>query len=295
MYVRVSSGGRLILLVLILLHGADAASGADLVTAEPPPTPPDLENAPLLLNITPQISGFIELSSSLGKADLEQTAEKSSGWALRGAVNVPINAHWHIQIDSQFDKLKFGELSDQNLSFGAHAYHRKEDQYAVGLYAQYERLSAATLALGPMETSAGLEGAVFLSQSTVLGQVGLGKGHLEEQDASKLNGLIGARYYHTDNLRFDLDAGFEQLLSDDAALKTYSVSTAANYRLSNRPITAFGGYRYRSSSLTSGETHSEDMTSHGIVAGFRYHFGSTSLKDEERNGPLWTAAPYLDY
>ncbi len=294
MFVRVSSGGRLIILLPFLIFGPRAAVGADLVIGDPP-VPPSVENAPLLLKFGPRFSGFIEVNSALGKASLDEDSGKSSGWALRGAVNLPIRERWNVQLDGQLAKLKFENLSDQTMDFGAHAYYRRENRYAVGLYAQYERLSAETLALGPTETSAGLEGAVFLSQSTVLGQVGLGKGRLEEQDASKLNGLIGARYYHTDNLRFDLDAGFEQLLSDDAALKTYSVSTAANYRLSNRPITAFGGYRYRSSSLTSGETHSEDMTSHGIVAGFRYHFGSTSLKDEERNGPLWTAAPYLDY
>ncbi|WP_292893332.1 hypothetical protein [Nitratireductor sp.] len=294
MCVRVTSGGRLFFLLSFLTLGSHPAPAADLVTSDPP-VPPNVENAPLLLKFGRRFSGFVEVNSALGKANLVEEPVKSSGWALRGVANLPVRERFNVQLDGRLEKLKFEDLSDQTMEFGAHGYYRKPDSYAIGLYAQYERISNETLAVGPTEISAGLEGAFFLSQTTVLGQIGLGQAHLEEQEASKLNGILGARYYYTDNLRFDLDAGFEQLLSEDAALKTYSISTAANYRLSDKPVTAFGGYRFRSSSLTSGDVHAGETTSHGIVAGFRYHFGSTSLREEERNGPLWTAAPYLNY
>ncbi|MFC5583942.1 hypothetical protein ACFPOD_02380 [Nitratireductor kimnyeongensis] len=294
MYVRVTSGGHLFLIFTFLINGSYPASGADLVTLDVP-VPPNVEKAPLLLEFSPHFSGFVELNSALGKAHFEEDTAKTSGWGLRGVANLPIGERFNIQLDGRFENLKFEDLTDQSIEFGAHTYYRNPDRFALGLYGQYERISSETLALGPKEIAVGLEGAVFLSQSTVLGQIGVEAAQLEGEDASKLNGLIGARYYQTDNLRFDLDAGFERLVNEDTVRKTYSISTAANYRLSDKPITAFGGYRFRSSSMTSGDVPAGDTTSHGIVAGFRYHFGSTSLKDEERNGPLWTAAPYLDF
>lgn len=294
MCVRVTSGGRLFLLFSFIVYGSYPASGADLVSSDVP-VPPNVEKAPLLLEFSPHFSGFVEVNSALGKAHFDEDPAKTSGWGLRGVANLPIGERFNVQLDGRFENLKFEDLADRTIAFGAHTYYRKPDRFALGLYGQYERISSETLALGPKEIAVGLEGAVFLSQSTVLGQIGVEAAQLEGEDASKLNGLIGARYYQTDNLRFDLDAGFERLMNEDTVRKTYSVSMAANYRLSSQPITAFGGYRFRSSSSATDDLPAGDTTSHGIMAGFRYHFGSTSLKDEERNGPLWTAAPYLNY
>lgn len=54
------------------------------------------------------------------------------------------------------------------------------------------------------------------------------------------------------------------------------------------PISIFAGYRYDEWEPSVSGYSAGSEKNHSVLAGLRYHFGSGSLKDEERSGPVWS-------
>lgn len=216
---------------------------------------------------------------------------------MRGAVSREIGDGWNIQLDGLYRRANLDGVSADAVSGTAHGYFRRPEKYAVGAYLGTARAGSRTLSqLAALDFdqdmtafSAGLEAAYFLSRTTLFAQADAGKIFLDDADLDEASAKAGARYYLSDNLRLDLEGAIKHWRADDARANGFSVATTAHYRLSQVPVSAFGGYRFEN--LSGKDDGGADIggKSHGLLVGFRYHFGSTSLKDEERTGTLWSS------
>lgn len=295
----VASGGHM-LLFAALLGSSPSAIAADLDIPTPPPSPSSDEkagrNAPVL-PLRTELSGFVEVSRAGTTLRGDDANSKGRHWELRGTGNWGAGSDWNLQMDGTYQRASQAGAKANSFSVAGHGYFRQPDKYAVGVYAGMTRLSessalpqlaAINLSQEAKIVSGGLETAYFLSQATVFARIGFGKILAEGPDLDQSALDAGARYYFTDNLRLDLEGGFQHRRTDHVKANVLSIGTTANYRLPNNPISAFGGYRFegfsgkRNGAVFGGKTH-------GFLVGLRYHFGSESLKDEERTGPLWSS------
>ncbi|MBB5045268.1 hypothetical protein HNQ66_004705, partial [Shinella fusca] len=71
------------------------------------------------------------------------------------------------------------------------------------------------------------------------------------------------------------------------------VALTINYRPESVPVTVFSGYRFDQIEPSMSGASLGHANVSTIFAGLRFSFGSSSLKDEERNGPVWTASSLL--
>ncbi len=163
------------------------------------------------------------------------------------------------------------DSDDLNSTFGATAHLMSlNDSRAIGGYVGYADLDADT------GISVGGEYAKFFAGSTLA--VNLGYATFDDSDLDVWN--LGAEYriFATDNLRFDLGAGFSNydagFLDEDAV----SVSAGVEYRFGGSPISLGANYTY---------IDADDLFGQGIdilAATLRFDFGNGSLKARDRSG-----------
>ena len=149
------------------------------------------------------------------------------------------------------------------------------------------RVSAST----STTTWGGVEAAYFLDTWTLHGALGYGQASVEDFDdidADHYMGSLGARIYATDNLRFDVDGSLHRISENDLDYDLRSVKLTANYRLDAFPVTLFAGYKYTNEEL-SGLSASVSGDTSTLFGGLRFSYGSTTLKEEERLGPVWSS------
>lgn len=248
------------------------------------------------------ISGFVE--GSYAHSNLESGGFDVDGktWALRGAVNAELDSNFSVQIDGGYSRMSVEGVEADTLIGAAHAYYRQPDQFAVGAFMQGARIGSNYLdLLVPLggdsyatDYLAGGEAAVFTDLVTFYGQLGFGKAAYTGFSADHLLAKAGARVYATDNLRFDGEAALNKLSIAGGDLEMQSYSAMANYRFPEIPVTAFVGYLHDRVGVNAGGTELGTGNANHVLTGLRFHFGSGSLKDEERRGPIWnTSAPLL--
>jgi hypothetical protein len=110
---------------------------------------------------------------------------------------------------------------------------------------------------------------------------------MEGIDADHYMGALGARIYATDNIRFDIDGSLNRLSESDADYDLRTLKLTANYRPGALPVTLFAGYKYVNEEL-SGFRESLSGDTSTIFGGLRVSFGSPTLREEERLGPVWS-------
>lgn len=244
------------------------------------------------------ISGFVEGSFAYGKGEVGGFSEDGSRWALRGTVNAEANTNWNIQIDGLYSRMSVDPVDVDSLVGAAHVYHRVPDAYAIGAFVQGSRFGSNVLdLLAPLwadkyvfDYVAGGEATVFTDIATFHGQLGFGQASYTGLEADHLLAKAGARIYATDNIRFDVEATLNRLSGFGGKADLYTVSAIGNYRFDQFPTTVFGGYQYDYGKVSAGGTTLGDAKAHTFLTGLRFHFGSGTLKDEERKGPLWSAS-----
>ncbi len=287
MCVRSVSGGHLAFIFFLLSVSSPSLAADPLGVAgiEKPPIPEDL---PPLIEVSAVTAGHISFGQRNGIGTLDSPSDKTSSWVLRGAASRDMGNDWNMQIDGHYGRAKAGVAKAHTKGGTAHVYYRRPSSHAFGGFVETSQLDAqlSELATG-VKTDAnailgGLEGAYFLEQATLYGKAGAGKAIGAEKSSIQIAASAGARYYVNDNLRFDFEGDFRRWQAAGKTLDTFGASTVANYRLNDSPFAAFAGYRYE---RTNSDTKA--YRSHGLTAGFSYHFGSGSLKDAERNGALW--------
>lgn len=249
------------------------------------------------------ISGFIEGSFAYGKGKVDSLwgsgSDDGSRWALRGTVNAEAHTNWNIQLDGLYSRMSIDPVDVDSLVGAAHVYHRVPDAYAVGAFVQGTRfgsniLDLAANLIGADEHAFGIvgggEAAVFTDLATFHGQLGFGQVSYSGLKVDHLLAKAGARIYATDNIRFDVEGTLNRFSGYGAKADLYSVSTIGNYRFAELPATVFGGYQYDYGKASLGGTTLGDGNVHTFLTGVRFNFGSTTLKEEERKGPLWSAS-----
>ncbi|WP_367714977.1 hypothetical protein AB2N04_13695 [Nitratireductor sp. GISD-1A_MAKvit] len=297
MHFRVISLG----LVGAIVSGVASAADADRVLfAEPVFYSPDQPQSDQV-ELHDGLSGFAEARFGYGKISALGASVDGSEWALRGSLNTSLERGANIQFDIGYGGTDVGDGHARALTGAVHGYLRDPEAYAIGLFGGVNRYEGspfnALSRLGgdryAMDLTAGAEAAVFLDDVTIHGRVGLGQVSYSGVRADRISVGVGGRFYATDNLRFDLAAGLERVSYGSADLDVYSLGATGNYRFSETPVTAFGGYRYDAVHASLGGASGEIARAHNVILGARYQFGSQSLKDEERHGVLWSASNEL--
>lgn len=245
---------------------------------------------------TTNASGYVEGAFGYGKAvdyDINGTT-----WALRGTVNSQANRTINVQVDGGYERTEVEGVSVDNLTGAFHVYYRQPDVYAAGAFVQGSRISSNILGLlasldvdsYATDVIAGGEAAIYTKNFSYYGQIGFGQAAYSGSRADHLLTRGGVRIYANDNLRFDAEGALNRLSVAGAAANVYTISGTGHYRLADYPITTSLGYRYNYGEAKVGGETLGTAGSHSILAGLRFHFGSSSLKDEERTGPAWTTS-----
>ena len=245
------------------------------------------------------ISGFVEGSFAYGRGKVDGFSDNGNRWALRGTVNAEENTNWNIQLDGLYSRMSIDPVDVDSLVGAAHVYHRVPDAYAVGAFVQGSRFGSNVLDLAAsafgtdehvFDYVGGGEAAVFTDLATFHGQLGFGQTSYTGLKADHLLAKVGARFYATDNIRFDVEGTLNRFSGYGAKADLYAVSAIGNYRFDELPATVFGGYQHDYGKASVGGTTLGDASAHTFLTGLRFHFGSGTLKDEERKGPLWSTS-----
>ena len=238
------------------------------------------------------ISGYGEVY--VGGIWVDAFGDDDSAWAYGGAgqVNVPFADRWNAQGGLTVDA--FSDSGDSLYALGGelHVFWRDPSSFALGGFvdgATYE-FSAD----GPDESIEdwrfGPEAQIYFDRVTLYGQAYYGQVNFggAPVDFDQMGVRAVARYFATDNLRFDAEIGFHQVSIDevDVDFNTFSLGLQAMYRFSGTPLSAFGRYQFDTTSFDAPlvPIGDDDFTSHKFVVGLRASFGTETLLEEDRNG-----------
>ncbi|WP_104663272.1 hypothetical protein [Ensifer adhaerens] len=233
------------------------------------------------------ITGYIE--GSYGAAVDSPGDIDADAWDLRGAVNFDAGAGMNLQVDLGYTRASYEDLDTDSYDGALHGYYRN-DLFAAGVFAQGARLDPG-IGVDLNDYMGGVEAAYFLDTWTLHGALGYGQAvveDFEDIDANHYMGALGARVYATDNLRFDVDGSLHRISEGDLDYDLRSLKLTANYRLETVPVTLFAGYKYTNEEL-SGLSASVSGDTSTIFGGLRFSYGSNTLKEEERFGPVWSS------
>ncbi|WP_295806119.1 hypothetical protein [uncultured Nitratireductor sp.] len=297
MYVRVSSGGRVFLLAFIIIFPIEAPA-ADLAT------PDALERYRIAQGQTqraiPRTTGLMEYRQSDGNGQNARESGRHSKVELSGRINRTFGADWNLQGSLKHERSELNERRTLHTQASAHLYWRNPQSHAVGAFAAVTETRGEEDAANSFSNdnpyrdpklAAGFEAALFSDTASLLALAGVRTASLEEYRAESAFAGLGARYYASDQLRLGLRGTYERPLDNDNAPIVYGLDASVDYRPEALPFSTFGGYRYRIETVNGADGTTRNTSSQGIFAGFRYHFGSESLKQEERFGPLWPDLP----
>ncbi len=240
------------------------------------------------------VTGYVE--GSFNKAFDTPYDVDSRTWALRGSVNFEGDSGLNLQIDANYARTSTEHVDVNQLGGAGHIYYR-DPSLAVGGFFQANRLDAGYLDyLGDdaiKDYMGGIEAAWFTDPGTLYGRLGYGQATFAGYSADHYLGSVSARFYVNDNLRFDVEGSLNRISYSTVDLDTQSVVISGNYRTEAMPVTLFAGYRYDHLDLSANNTSITTGNTNTVFAGLRFSYGSRSLKDEERKGPVWTASTLL--
>lgn len=246
-----------------------------------------------------RFSGNVEGSFSQGKSDTFDLDNRT--WALRGTVNYEIDGGFNIQGDADYGRTDVEDFDFDRLSGTVHGYYRPVEDYAFGAFFQASRygmdffddLGIAGVDDTVSDRIGGIEAAYFNDLATVYGQIGYGKASWSGESADHYMGRLGVRYFVTDNIRLDVEGALHRFSYADADLDARTFKAVANYRADAMPFSVFAGYRFDEWEVDVSGSSLGSEKNHSVLAGLRFHFGSTSLKDEEKSGPIWSSTSLL--
>lgn len=255
---------------------ATAAQAADLLM-DPPPMPQQAE--------APNYgSGFLE--GHVGKLDSRTKDQEETRWSLRGTHAVHVGSGFNVQADVEY---KYNEDccgENTTLAGTGHVFLRDSQHYAIGAYGHISNEEDAT---GKQEDvyHYGVEAALFMGSFSALGALGTGTVYTENNEYENTSGRIEGRFYATDNLRFDATLAMDQTTLINAMETSTHFGLRANWRMDEIPVTLFAGYRHEKEDLEVAGINLDPSKADVVYLGARFHWGSKSMKDEERNGALW--------
>ena len=267
------------------------AVGAFAVAATPTLAADLLQDPPIIHDPGPQ---YVE-PQSFGSGYLEGSYEHVQGrnsqpeknrWAIRGSHAVTFSQHFNIQVDGEYAVDKSSCCDDSDLTGTLHLFTRDPHRYALGAYGHLGQVNGLNDKKEDISL-VGLEAAAFLGQFTLMGQVGRGTIKTATQSYSTVLGTGTARYYINDNLRLNATLSLDDTELTNASSSSTHFGVHADWRMAKAPLTLFAGYRFEREKLDVNGVSIDPVDSDVFFVGARFHWGSKSLKDEERRGTLW--------
>jgi hypothetical protein len=234
-------------------------------------------------------SGYAE--GYYGGFQIDSSGTDTSGQTFGGAVraNCNFNQRWNGQGDFFVDSLRATSGGNSTISnFGAagHIYWRNPSSHALGGFGAIEGYDNASSFDGTKRYHLGVEGQVYLDRVTLYGQAYTGR-HTINSSTAAIRGVRGmARYFATDNLRFEGEIGYRELATSSGSADTVVLGAEATYRFDDSPVSVFGRYQY--DHITSSDTGRADI--HKYVAGVKLSLGSKTLFEEDRHGATMDTA-----
>jgi hypothetical protein len=211
-----------------------------------------------------QVSGTV----GAGYSRADSSGPDTDTYGVNGGVTIPTSGSLAVLLDGSYSHNDDADLD----IFGANAHLiTRNDSNAWGGYVSYAHADAS----GGDANAWGVGGeyAKFFKSSTLA----LTLGYENEDDLDiDATGLIGEyRIFATDNLRFDLNAGYARINSNFGDDDGTEIGAGVEYRFSAAPISIGAAYTHYDADNT-------DANVFGIS--LRYDFGNGSLKARDRTG-----------
>lgn len=209
-------------------------------------------------------SGYADLSYST--TSISTSTPDVDAWTVGGAYAWGGNGSLGFQLDGVVANHEYDSGPDvDTYNVGGHLFTRNESH----LFGGFIGLGGADF--GPFNYdyySVGLEGAYYMSRTTLSGVLAYSDSDDLNSDATTLD--VGLTHFVTDNFSFGGNVGFGEVA--DLDLISYGVN--AEYQFSGAPISIFGGYNVNDYDSFDADT---------LSVGVRWNFGGT-LFDRDRSG-----------
>lgn len=244
------------------------------------------------------VAGFVDTYYS--RSTSEDADFDSNTWGLRGSINAGASGA-NAQLDGSVGWVDQDGGEATQYSGTAHLYYRPQMDYAVGAFAHLAKTDTVVYGLGgtsDVETKDylfGAEAGWFTDLASFTLQGGFGKLDADGTEANHLLVGLGMNYFLSDNIRFDSGLNYHRLDVEDldTTIDVVSLQTTLNYRADDLPVSIYGGYRLDHLTPEVAGVKLDSASTNTFLVGLKGHFGSNSLKDEMRNGPIWTAPTLL--
>lgn len=225
------------------------------------------------------VSGSIGASVGGLVATSDGDSETATVYNVFGRLNYRFTPDWNAQFDARYNGVTADGDTFSVFGGGVHIFKRDPSAYAVGGFVAYDWLtfddaddSISSYRIGP-------EFQIYNGNMTYYGQAFWGQ-YLSDGDSIATWGVRGeARYFHTENLRFEGELGFTHVSDIGDGANIFTAGLEAEKRFDDSPFSVFGRYQYDHISVDG-----DGVNVHTFLAGFRAGFGTTTLFDEDRNG-----------
>jgi hypothetical protein len=232
-----------------------------------------------------------DVSLAAGGRDCVNTDNDDCGthftWGGSARAGTSIGS-FRFQADIAYEK--YVDPNDENdqansgLTFGGHLSYRTE-QFLIGAFAASGRMDAE----GRTESGGvyGAEAQYFFPNTTVY--VHVGHADIQEGTDSRFDGWFGGgelRHFINDNfmIHANVDYGYSDVYEDCCVNQwgeIWNYGIGARFLLSDT-MPLYGTVDYRGGTYTANTE--DDGDENAILFGLSYAFGSTSIKDNDRNG-----------
>jgi len=199
------------------------------------------------------------------------TGNTGNTYGLRGSYGKSVGTDWHLQFDGMYEQGKFPTADIDQLGGTIHLAKRFSEKLAVGAFVQMGLVGEENSS----QRSYGFEAKATTNENTIFGRLGYGTVSYSGTDSSAFFAGIGGRTYLQDNVALEAEGRFT---SEVAAAQ---VTGLVNLPDANSTISLTARY-----DATLDENFNDGVLS--AIAAWRYSIGSQSLKQQEREGPIWS-------
>lgn len=193
--------------------------------------------------------------------------------------NYAFDQRWNAQTGFDFSGASSDGSTVNSYSASEHVFWRDPAAYAVGGFGTFSIIDPDG-GDAVYSVRGGPEFQLYRGNMTYYGQAFAGWFGNDSGDATAWGVRGEARYFHTENLRFEGELGFSQLSQGGDTVNVITAGLEAEKRLDNSPLSFYGRYQLDHISPTGEDA----VVAHTFLVGIRASFGVGTLFDEDRHG-----------
>lgn len=214
-------------------------------------------------------AAFAQTSGSVGAnfTKIDTDFGDLDSYGVDGEVIIPTGGSWSTILGASFQD---SDDTDSTIEGQAHFINNGANNAWGGFVGLGNSDDSTTWVIGG-------EYAQFFDASTLAFNVTYGNNDDADVDGYGINGAY--RIFASDNLRFDIGAGFARAESNGFDADVWTVGAGVEYRFAASPFSIGAGY-------TRADSDIADADIFGIT--FRYNFGDETLKQADRKGKTFT-------